>query len=187
MVVTAGAMSAAWGTDWAQWRGRTRDGITAEKFNAAWPKEGPKKLWTAAVGIGCGLVAVADGRVFVMGNSGKSEKDGDANNEDTLYCLSAEDGKEVWHYSYPQPLEATGFEGGPCVTPCVDGKSVYAANKRGRTWCFQAADGKVVWDTKPDEKIVFDPKKPVMFGGKTASPFVAGDPLITASGRVEQD
>ena len=46
------------GFDWPQWRGPKRNGISAEKdFIAQWPKEGPRRLWAAKVGIGYSSVS----------------------------------------------------------------------------------------------------------------------------------
>jgi hypothetical protein len=39
--------------DWSQWRGPNRDGVSPEKgWRKDWPAAGPKKLWTANVGVG---------------------------------------------------------------------------------------------------------------------------------------
>jgi hypothetical protein len=35
---------------WPNWRGPNRDGVSTEKV-AAWPKEGPRQLWTAELGL----------------------------------------------------------------------------------------------------------------------------------------
>jgi outer membrane protein assembly factor BamB len=170
------AAAGAFGDDWAQWRGPTRDGVSAEKgWSSSWPKGGPKVLWKARVGTGASSLAIAGGRVFTMGNTGLSDKEN--KNEDTVWCLNADTGEVIWKYSYPQPCEPSGFEGGPCVAPCVDGNFVYTQNKRGRVWCFEAATGKVVWDSDPEQQV----GKGVIWGGVASSPLVEGNLLIAGS------
>ena len=61
--------------DWPNWRGPTHDGVSNEKgWLTTWPKEGPKRLWTAEVGFGHAGVAVRAGKVYVMGRDGKQER-----------------------------------------------------------------------------------------------------------------
>ena len=154
--------------DWPQWRGPNRDGTSPEKnWVTNWPKEGPPVLWKTNVGIGCASVAVSGGRAFTLGN----RKNGDTE-EDTVYGFDADTGALVWKYSYPQPLAPSGYEGGPCSTPCVDGQRVYALSKTGQVRCFEAATGKVVWEHLPS--------KPVntIWGGIAASPLVDGKLVI---------
>lgn len=162
--------------DWPQWRGPHRDGVSDEtRWVATWPAAGPRILWKAEVGKGCASVAVAHGRLYTMGNI----EDGEVS-KDVVWCLDAATGAVLWQFSYPQALEPSGYEGGPCVTPCVDGDFVYSLSKRGRAWCFEAATGKVRWDTNPGE--VWTAADGGGFnGGQTSSPLVEGDLLITGA------
>ncbi len=74
--------------DWPQWRGPHRNGISDESaWSTDWPKEGPKVLWKADIGVGYASVAVSRGRAYTMGNSG---------NEDTVWCFDAATGEVVW-------------------------------------------------------------------------------------------
>ena len=124
-------------TDWYRWRGPNLDGISTEKgWLAAWPKEGPKKLWQASVGTGFSSVSVSNGRVYTMGNTG---------NADVVYCFDAETGKEIWKQSYPCPLAPKYYEGGTSSTPTVDGKSVYTLSRMGHMFSYDAASGKIIW------------------------------------------
>ena len=53
--------------DWPQYLGLNRDGTSTEKgILRTWPKEGPKVLWTAAVGVGYGGPAVSDGKIYLL-------------------------------------------------------------------------------------------------------------------------
>src|SRR5258706_12786974 len=82
--------------DWPCWRGPEHNGISRETgWSTTWPSEGPKQLWKASVGIGFSSVAVAQGRLFTLGNR---------NETDTVYAFDAETGKELWKHSYPCAL-----------------------------------------------------------------------------------
>ena len=154
------------GNDWPQWRGPDLNGISTEKgWTTNWPREGPKQLWKASVGIGFSSMAVAQGRVLTLGNT-------DSN--DTVFCLDAETGREIWKHSYPCPLDPTYYEGGPGSTPTVDGGKVYTLSKRGQLFCFEATSGKVLWQKElMDELQVAKPR-----WGFAGSPLVQGN-LIT--------
>src|SRR5262245_51260015 len=62
-------------TDWPQWRGPDRNGISQEKgLLQTWPKGGPKLLWTVEdAGIGFSGPAVVGDRLYTMGSDGKME------------------------------------------------------------------------------------------------------------------
>ncbi len=152
--------------DWPQWRGPDHDGISREKgWLTTWPKEGPKQLWTAAVGTGFSSVAVSGGRVYTMGNTG---------NIDKISCLDADTGSPLWKYSYHCDMMAVRHEGGPGATPAVDGDRVYTLSREGHLFCFNAASGKVIWRKDLQE----DPgaKRPTY--GFTSSPLVEERSLI---------
>ena len=86
--------------DWPNWRGPTHDGVSNEKgWLTAWPKEGPKRLWTTEVGPGHAGVAVRAGKVYVMGRDGK---------QDVVFCFNADTGATVWKHSYPAAESAYG-------------------------------------------------------------------------------
>src|SRR5262245_4135964 len=95
--------------DWPRWRGPDANGISSETgWKAQWPDEGPKQLWKAKVGTGFSSMAVSKGRVYAMGNAADT---------DTVRCLDANTGKELWHHSYPCKLDPNLYEGGPNATP----------------------------------------------------------------------
>jgi outer membrane protein assembly factor BamB len=152
--------------DWFRWRGPNLDGISTEKgWSTEWPKEGPKQLWKASVGTGFSSVSVSNGRVYTLGNQ---------NEADTVYCFDANTGTTMWKHSYPCPLESGYYEGGPGSTPTVDGDFVYTLSKRGDLFCFEAADGKVVWQANFLEQLgVTKPR-----WGFAGSPLVEGNLLL---------
>ncbi len=124
--------------DWPHWRGPERNGISKEKnWTSDWPASGPPSLWKGSVGLGFSSISVASGRAFTMGN---------ANEQDTVFCLDAKSGKEIWKQSYPAELGDKFFEGGTTGTPTVDGDRVFTLSRWGDVYCFEAASGKIVWN-----------------------------------------
>lgn len=122
--------------DWHQWRGPNRDGISTEKgWLSVWPEDGPKVLWETSVGTGYSSVSVSGGYVYTMGNSEKT---------DTVYCLDANTGDEIWKYSYRCTTDSGGHPG-PASTPTVDGKNVYTLSREGHFFCFDTESGEVIW------------------------------------------
>lgn len=156
--------TAARADDWAQWRGPTRDGISAEQgWSHAWGPKGPKVLWRAQVGIGCASFTAAGDAAYTMGNKGDT---------DTVFCFDAATGAIRWKYSYPQKLEPKLYEGGPGCSPAIDGDRVYTLSKQGRLLCLRA--GQVVWER--DLARDFGAKMPSW--GWNGSPLVLGDQLL---------
>src|SRR5207302_767957 len=104
----AGASAQA--EDWHRWRGPDANGISKETgWQSKWPAEGPKQLWKASVGTGFSSMTVSKGRVYTMGNDGDKT--------DTIFCLDAATGAQVWKYSYEGALDPKYYEGGPSATP----------------------------------------------------------------------
>ena len=60
---------------WPQWRGPNRDGVSTETgLLQTWKPGGPAIAWKASgLGTGYSSVAVADGRIFTMGDSGGAQ------------------------------------------------------------------------------------------------------------------
>lgn len=127
----------AMATDWPQYRGPNRNGVTAEKgWLDQWPADGPAILWRAKVGLGFSSIVVSKS----LAATGGHEK-----GQDTVFCFDAVTGRELWKHSYPAELGDKYFEGGTTGTPTFDGAQLYWLSRWGDLICFTAADGKVVW------------------------------------------
>src|SRR5262249_16096808 len=61
--------------DWPQWQGVDRTAISKETgLLRTWPKVGPELAWKVkGMGDGYSTPSIAAGRIFVMGNRGKTE------------------------------------------------------------------------------------------------------------------
>ena len=156
--------------DWPQWRGPRRNGISQEKgFTSEWPKQGPRRLWAARVGVGYSSMAVVGGRVYTMGNVG---------DVDHVVCLDVANGKLVWDYRYPCPaVDPNGYPGPRC-TPTVDGGLVYTVSRVGHLLCLNAATGALVWS----RHLVNDFGGFLPTWGYSGSPLVEGEMLIVETG-----
>jgi outer membrane protein assembly factor BamB len=157
---------------WPAWRGPNCSGIAEDPaWRPNWPAS-PKILWKASVGKGFSSLAVADDRVYTMGNR---------DDVDSVFCLNARSGTVVWQHSYPCPLTPLSYDGGPSATPAVDGQRVYTLSKSGHAFCLDAMSGKVVWSKKFEPA----PRKQGDYQvdwGYAASPLVLGEKLILSVG-----
>jgi outer membrane protein assembly factor BamB len=127
--------------DWPRYRGSNFNGISTETdWFGKWANGSPKELWKRNVGTGFSSVSVANGRLFTVGNDGKKK-----GGKDTVYCLDATSGNEVWRYSYDQNLDDKYYEGGPGATPTIDGSRVYAVGRHGTVVCLDAEKGTELW------------------------------------------
>jgi len=134
-VACAAAPALAEPGNWNGFRGSDRTGISAESDWEVWEGDSPNIEWTAEVGKGFSTVVPFEGRVYTMGNT---------SNTDTVYCLDAETGREIWTFSYHCPAERKGFSG-PRSTPAVDDGHVYTMSWTGQIHCLDIRTGDPVW------------------------------------------
>ncbi|MGH9838195.1 MAG: PQQ-binding-like beta-propeller repeat protein, partial [Blastocatellia bacterium] len=141
VTVTRPANMAASTSDWPQWRGPKRDGISQESgLLKQWPAEGPKLLWQVNdIGDGFSTPAVVGTRIYLMSNRGMENE--------FVQALSIQDGKPLW-------TTHVGNVGNPDQdppyakarsTPTVDGDFIYALGSDGDLVCLEAKSGKIRW------------------------------------------
>jgi outer membrane protein assembly factor BamB len=157
-------------TDWPQWRGVNRDGISAETgLLKEWPRSGPPVVWSAAdVGGGYGSVSVRGDRVYVQGLN---------NRQSVVLSLNRADGKVVWM----RPLGPGGDNdrgSGPRGTPTTDGDRLYVLTENGDLACLRSADGGVVWQ----RNILKDFRGENPYWLISESPLVDGNLVIVTPG-----
>ncbi|HET6409497.1 MAG TPA: PQQ-binding-like beta-propeller repeat protein [Chthoniobacteraceae bacterium] len=151
--------------DWLHYRGPTQNGVVSESLPGSLPSD-IKPLWKINVGTGLSSITATGDRIFTAGNRDKKN--------DTLVCLDANTGKEIWQHTYPQALEAKYFEGGPRSTPTIDGGNVYWVAQYGDLFCLDAATGKVKWYKHFQKE--FGGRRPDW--GFSGSPTIDGDLLL---------
>ena len=92
-----GSLAKPCALDWVRWRGPDLNGISRETgWLTKWPDDGPKRLLKAKVGTGFSSLAVANGNVYTLGNSGR----GRGEEKDTVFCFDAATGKVIWSHAY---------------------------------------------------------------------------------------
>jgi len=174
-LVLFGGLAKSMAGDWTRWRGPHLNGISSETgWLAKWPDDGPKRLWKAKVGTGFSSVSVANGRVYTIGNAGRSR---DAET-DTVFCFDAVTGKQIWSHAYEAKLDPKYYAGGPSSTPTVDGNRVYTLSKRGLLICLGSAEGQVIWE----KNIATETKAKRPTWGFAGSPLVIDDTLFVNVG-----
>ena len=163
-------------SDWPQWRGPDRNGISMETgLLPEWPEKGPPLAWKKqGIGGGDGTPCVAAGRIFGMSHRGEDE---------VVWALSESDGSEIWATRLGPVFEQERKQAkeGPGCAPTVDGDRMYVVGLGGNVSCLRVADGKIVWQrsmTKDFGGIV--PR-----GSYRESPLVDGDRVFCTPGGPE--
>ncbi len=150
--------------------GPGRAGVSRETgWNTDWNAKEPPLLWKAPAGAGASSCAIAGGQVYTMGSSGGRE---------SVICLNAATGKEIWRQSYDCPPDKSAWEGGAAGTPVLDGDRVYTLSFRGQLFCWDARDGKKQWEAHMEK----DLRGVMPKWGWVGNPLIAGQSLIVEPG-----
>ncbi len=162
--------------DWPRFRGPEGTGISRESgWNLDALESGNHVVWRAQVGLGHSGAVVRDGKLYTLG-ARRLKSSGDDLWEDTVYCLDADTGKEIWRYSYQ--IEDKRWPG-PGSTPLLDGAFVYTLSWKGHLHCLEADSGAVMWR----KDLVGAGLTVVPNWGFSGSPVIEGDRLILNAGR----
>jgi outer membrane protein assembly factor BamB len=157
-------------SDWTEWRGPARDGISLEKgLPSTWSPSGQNVAWKAPYG-GRSAPIVMDGRVYIQNTSGKG-----AAEQERIMCFNADTGKLLWEHRFnvflsDVPPHRVGWAS-PVGDPATG--NVYAFGVGG-TLLGLSREGKVVWERSLGE----DFGLLTTHGGRTVSPIIDGDLLI---------
>jgi len=169
-------VSCVFAQDWPQWRGANRDGkVTGFTAPASWPQALAQK-WKVAVGSGDATPALVGDRLYVFTRQGDQE---------TLVCLNAADGTEIWksQYSARSVTGPADRHPGPRSTPAVAEGKVVTLGATGVLSCFNAADGTVAWrnDDFKSVPMFFTSMSPIIVDGMCIAQLgTAGDGAIIA-------
>lgn len=136
-VTISAAAQLAQGTDWPQWRGPDRTGLSTETgLMKQWPAAGPPRVWSVTnLGAGYGSIAIKADRIFLQGLKGR---------ESTVSSLSLADGRSVWSKAIGRTADNDRGPG-PRGTPTVDGDQLYVLTESGDLACLRTQDGTVIW------------------------------------------
>lgn len=179
-------------SNWPQWRGPNRDGVTSERSGWTGKKWPLTQVWRKKLGAGPTSPVLVDGRVYVM-----DWKD----NKDRVHCVDAASGEEIWMQSYAAPRygsKCSGprgyWGGGPLSTPAFDESTrlLYTVSCDGDVNCWDTKDGgKHKWGFNLVKKYHLEKRKDAKgdyWGdvpedeGIVCSPLILGDWLILEPG-----
>jgi outer membrane protein assembly factor BamB len=161
-------------SDWPQWRGPDRNGISQERdLLKQWPKEGPKLLWQVNdIGDGFSTPSVVGTRIYLMSNRGMENE--------FVQALSTQDGKPLWTTrvgNVGNPEQDPPFAKARS-TPTVDGDFIYALGSDGDLVCLETRSGKICWQKSLRKEFDGQPHE----WAYAESPLVDGDVVVVTPG-----
>lgn len=133
--------------DWPQWRGVNRDSkVSGFKVPATWPTD-LQQTWKVTVGTGDATPVLSGNKIYLNSRQGDQE---------TVLCLDASTGKELWKSQYPS-MAVTGpaaSHPGPRATPAIADGKVVTFGAAGILSCLDAKTGKLLWRKDNPENAV---------------------------------
>src|SRR5829696_760807 len=160
-------------SDWAEWRGPNRDGISNEKnLPVKWSPAGENLAWRAPYGGRSAPIVMGD-RVYLQNTAGKGET-----LQERLMCFNADTGKLLWEHRFnvylsDVPPHRVGWAS-PVGDPSTGNVYVFGV---GGNLIGLNRDGKILWERSLGE----DFGLLTTHGGRTVSPIIDGD-LVIVSG-----
>jgi outer membrane protein assembly factor BamB len=164
------------GAGWPGWRGPARDGRSSEAaLQEQWPEGGPPLLWrTTGLGSGFSSLAVADGRIFTLGDVGE---------EQHVVAVSSDDGSILWRTVIGPSWSEADLYPGSRSTPSVAGDTVYALGTEGDLVALAGDSGVVRWRRSLAEMGGFVAMASAGVNWRfTESPLVDGDRVVVTPG-----
>jgi outer membrane protein assembly factor BamB len=146
-----------------------RAGVRGPSLSRDWKSSPPRELWSLELGEGYAGPAIAAGRVYVF------DYDRDAR-QSSLRCLSLEDGKEIWRYTYPLAIKRN--HGMTRTVPTVTEKFVVALDSKCNVFALDAATGELKWSVSLVRE--YGATVPEWYAGQC--PLVDGERVILAPG-----
>ena len=163
-------LTQAYGNTWPNFGGPLRNQISDEKgLKTNWEEQEPKRLWELNIGLGYSSIIEVGGFAYTQGYS---------EGRNTLYCVEALTGKEIWQHSYPCEKAPKFFDGGSRATPTIANGILYLGSHEGDFYALDAKSGQILW-TKNLVKD-FDGRRPMW--GYSGSPLVVESKLILETG-----
>jgi len=163
---------------WPEFRGPRRDNIAhdAAGLLRTWPPGGPSVLWRIPVGEGHAGAVIHRGRVYLMDYDRERK-------EDAIRCLSLDDGREIWRYTYSVRVKRN--HGMSRTVPAVTDEFLVAIGPKCHVTCLRAETGEPVWqkDLVRDFKTTVPPwyaGQCALIDGDVAVIAPGGDPLMMA-------
>lgn len=142
---------------WSNFRGDRFDAIYREpiKLEQAFPEDGPPKCWQLQLGEGFAGPAIRNGRVYLLDYDMETFRD-------ALRCLSLEDGREIWRFSYPVRIKKN--HGMSRTIPAVTDRYCVSLGPKCHVLCVNAITGEEQWFV--DMKHVYGTTEPEWYAGQ---------------------
>lgn len=173
-IVAASLMATLGGTDpWPQWGGPSRNFvIEARGLATSWPTEGPRRIWTRALGDGYSGIVSDDTTLYTMYRAG---------NQDAAVALDRATGATRWESKYDAPFNETCSQQlGPVprAAPLLIENRVITISAGGLMNSFDRKTGTRQWSVD----VLGGAANAVRACGYSSSPVAFGDLVITTGG-----
>ena len=157
--------------DWPQFLGPTRDGAYAgPALLEQWPAQGPRVVWSAAVGEGYASPVVAEGRVIISHRLGSDL---------VVDCLHPGTGEKLWRFTHAMKFtDGAHYDNGPRPTPAVKSGRVFVHNTDGYLVCLDLNTGEKIWSRRPKSEF----HSSATWHGCVASPLVTDQAVLLPVG-----
>jgi len=169
VVVAAATLN---GSDWPDWRGPARTGVSTETgLPSTWSAAGENLAWRAHYGGRSGPVVFGD-HLYLQNTS----ESGDTEQERVM-CFNADTGKLLWEHKYNMfasdvPAHRLAWSS-PVVDPATG--TVYAISGGGLVMSLSDS-GKLLWERSLNEEMGMW----TTHGGRMSTPIIDGDQLIVS-------
>ena len=147
----------AWAQSWPQYGGPGRDfkADPAGRAATSWPADGPREIWSRALGEGYSAIA-SDGATLVtmyrpikgLVTILKERVWSPATAPEAVIAVDAASGATLWEHTYDAPIlprMQVEYGTGPHATPLIAGDRVYAVGSTGRMHALDRKTGRVLW------------------------------------------
>jgi outer membrane protein assembly factor BamB len=169
------------GSDWANWRGPTQNGVATDtnlpdKFSLKADDPESNLIWRVPYG-GRSTPLVMNGHVYLInkvGSEGDSEEER-LHIQERVMCCDADTGKLVWEHRFNvwhTDIVAVRL-GWTILAGDLETGNIYSSGTQGLLTCFDK-DGKILWEHSLTEEY----GRVSGYGGRVASAVVDGDLLI---------
>jgi outer membrane protein assembly factor BamB len=169
-LVSASAVLTA--SDWPEWRGPARTGVSAEKnLPTSWSPAGENLAWRVPYGGRSSPVVFGD-RLYLQNASGSGET-----LQERIMCFNADTGKLLWERKYNLFTSDVPPHRIAWASPAVDTATgnVFVFSGNGHLMSY-SPDGKLLWDRSLAEEFGMW----TTHGGRVSSPVVDGEQVIVS-------
>ena len=160
------------GSDWPEWRGAARTGVSTETgLPDTWSPTGENLAWKAPYGGRSAPVVFGD-HLYLQNASGSG-----ASLQERLMCFNADTGKLLWEHKYNLYTSDVPPHRIAWASPAVDPATgnVFAFSGNGLLMSF-SRDGKPLWERSLAEEFGMW----TTHGGRVSSPVVDGQQVIVS-------